>query len=149
MPKEKYIEQSLFTEEEMRTAPPPEPKACDLAGLFGRLAQSAFRSRFRLLQKDRDYISAKGLATIRRHASDFVAKRLAPAVIPNDGKQTPMCGHPVFLAQHATACCCRGCFAKWHHIPASRQLTAEEQAYAVSVLMAWIEQQLKEKKDRI
>jgi hypothetical protein len=149
VPKEKYIEQSLFTEEEMRTAPPPEPKACDLAGLFGRLAQSAFRSRFRLLQKDRDYISAKGLATIRRHASDFVAKRLAPAVIPNDGKQTPMCGHPVFLAQHATACCCRGCFAKWHHIPASRQLTAEEQAYAVSVLMAWIEQQLKEKKDRI
>jgi hypothetical protein len=149
VPKEKYIEQSLFTEEEMRTAPPPEPKACDLAGLFGRLAQSAFRSRFRLLQKDRDYISAKGLATIRRHASDFVAKRLAPAVIPNDGKQTPMRGHPVFLAQHATACCCRGCFAKWHHIPASRQLTAEEQAYAVSVLMAWIEQQLKEKKDRI
>ena len=149
MSEEKYIEQSLFTEEEMRTAPPPEPKACDLAGLFGRLAQSAFRSRFRLSQEDRDYISAKGLATIRRHASDFVAKRLAPAVIPNDGKQTPMRGHPVFLAQHATACCCRGCFAKWHHIPAGRQLTAEEQAYAVSVLMAWIEQQLKEKKDRI
>lgn len=87
-------------------------------------------------------IQEKGMATIRSHAADFVAKRLAPAVIPNDGKQTPMRGHPVFLAQHATGCCCRGCFAKWHHIPAGRELTAEEQQYAVSVLMAWIQRQL-------
>ena len=79
---------------------------------------------------------------IRQHARDFVAKRLAPAVIPNDGKQTPMRGHPVFLAQHATGCCCRGCFSKWHNIPAGRELTKEEQNYAVSVLMAWIEKQI-------
>ena len=84
----------------------------------------------------------KGLETIRKHAEDFVAKRLAPAVIPNDGKQTPMRGHPVFIAQHATGCCCRGCFFKWHHIPAGRQLTREEQQYAVAVLMAWIEKQI-------
>ena len=83
----------------------------------------------------------KGLETIRKHAEDFVAKRLAPAVIPNDGKQTPMRGHPVFIAQHATGCC-RGCFFKWHHIPAGRQLTREEQQYAVAVLMAWIEKQV-------
>lgn len=55
--------------------------------------------------------------TIRSHASDFVRTRLAPAQIPNDGKQTPMRGHPVFLAQHATGCCCRGCLYKWHRIP--------------------------------
>ena len=72
----------------------------------------------------------------------FVAKRLAPAVIPNDGKQTPMRGHPVFIAQHATGCCCRGCFFKWHHIPTGRQLTEEEQQYAVAVLMTWIEKQV-------
>ena len=89
-----------------------------------------------------EYIAEKGLATIRKHAEDFVAKRLAPAVIPNDGKQTPMRGHPVFIAQHATGCCCRGCFFKWHHIPAGRQLTGEEQQYAVAVLMAWIEKQV-------
>ena len=82
------------------------------------------------------------MATIRSHAADFVAKRLAPAVIPNDGKQTPMRGHPVFLAQHATGCSCRGCFAKWHHIPAGRVPTAEEQQYAVSVLMEWITRQV-------
>ena len=110
----------------------------DFTNLFERLSQSAFRSRFHLSQKDREYITEKGLPTIRKHAEDIVAKRLAPAVIPNDGKQTPMKGHPVFIAQHATGCCCRGCFFKWHHIPAGRQLTREEQQYAVEVLMEWI-----------
>lgn len=117
-------------------------KDFDHTVLFERLAQSAFRSKFRLSAKDKAYIREKGMATIRSHAADFVAKRLAPAVIPNDGKQTPMRGHPVFIAQHATGCCCRGCFAKWHHIPAGRALTAEEQQYAVSVLMKWIEKHL-------
>lgn len=46
-------------------------------------------------QKDIDYINEKGLDTIREHAREFIAKREAPAVIPNDGKQTPMKGHPV------------------------------------------------------
>ena len=126
----------------MQQAPIAEEKGYDFSELFDRLSRSTFRSRFRLSQKDRDYISAKGLETIRRHARDFVAKRLAPAVIPNDGRQTPMRGHPVFIAQHATGCCCRGCFAKWHHIPVGRQLTEEEQNYAVGVLMAWIEKQI-------
>ena len=115
----------------------PEVKY-DLTNLFDRLARSNFRSSFHLKPKDRAYIDAKGLATIRQHAKDFIASRLAPAVIPNDGKQTPMRGHPVFLAQHATGCCCRGCFSKWHHIPAGRQLTSQEQDYAVAVLMTWI-----------
>ena len=139
---QKYIEPSLFPEDEPQETSTAEEKEYDLTDLFNRLAKSTFRSRFHLTQKDREYISAKSLETIRQHARDFVAKRLAPAVIPNDGKQTPMRGHPVFLAQHATGCCCRGCFSKWHHIPAGRQLTEEEQNYAVSVLMAWIEKQI-------
>ena len=135
---------SLFPEDEPEIAPNEEPNNYDLTDLFNRLAKSRFRSSFRLTQKDRDYVSAKGLATIRSHAKDFVAKRLSPAVITNDGKQTPMRGHPVFLAQHATGCCCRGCFFKWHHIPQGRELTKEEQNYSVAVLMAWIEKQMKE-----
>lgn len=115
----------------------------DHTQLFERLAQSDFRRSFHLKPKDLAYIREKGLDTIRKHATDFVAKRLAPADIPNDGKQTPMRGHPVFLAQHATACCCRGCFQKWHHIPAGRALSPVEQKYAVSVLMEWIERELK------
>ena len=115
----------------------------DLEPLFARLARSEFRSRFRLRDAERSYLAQKGLATIRSHAVDFVRMRLAPAVPPNDGHQTPMRGHPVFIAQHATGCCCRGCLAKWHGIPAGRPLTADEQQYIVRVLMAWITRQLK------
>ncbi len=109
--------------------------------LFDRLAQSKFRSRFRLTEKDLQYIREKGVDTVRNHAEDFIRRRLAPAVIENDGKQTPMRGHPVFTAQHATATCCRGCLSKWHGIPPGRELTAREQQYAVSVIMEWIRRQ--------
>lgn len=109
------------------------------SALFERLGRSDFRSRFRLSDKDREYIAEKGMETIRAHAQDIVAKRLAAENPENDGKQTPMKGHPVFLAQHATACCCRTCLEKWHSIPAGKVLTPEEQAYIVDVLMDWIE----------
>ena len=82
------------------------------------------------------------METIQRHAADFVRTRLAPASIPNDGKQTPMRGHPVFIAQHATACCCRGCLAKWHGIPAGKALTEAQKQYVVDVLMTWIQREL-------
>ena len=110
--------------------------------LFARLATSEFRRRFRLKAEDIAYIERKGMETIRRHAADFVRMRLAPAVIPNDGRQTPMRGHPVFIAQHATACCCRGCLAKWHGIPAGRALTDAEQRYIVGLLLFWMQREM-------
>lgn len=140
--KPRYIQPTLFPEEEFVKEDSSVREEFDVTDLFERLAKSDFRSKFHLSNKDKEYIEEKGLATIRKHAEVFVAKRLAPVYIPNDGKQTPMRGHPVFLAQHATGCCCRGCFAKWHHIPAGRQLTNEGQQYAVTVLMAWIEKQM-------
>jgi exodeoxyribonuclease V alpha subunit len=115
----------------------------EFTSLFDRLSQSTFRSRFHLKDADKKYVSEKGLETIRLHARDFVSKRLAPELIPNDGKQTPMRGHPVFLAQHATGCCCRACLLKWHHIPMNRQLTEDEQRYVVAVLMTWIEREVR------
>ena len=120
----------------------PEDSNAKLEDLFYRLSQSNFRSRFHLKPADLQYIQDKGMETIRSHAKDFVSKRLAPAVIPNDGKQTPMRGHPVFIAQHATGCCCRGCLYKWHKIPAGTELTKEQQEYVVDVLMEWICRQL-------
>ena len=80
-------------------------QASPFEALFARLAQSDFRSRFRLGPEEVACIERRGMAVIRRHAEDFVRRRLAPAFIPNDGRQTPMRGHPVFIAQHATACC--------------------------------------------
>lgn len=110
----------------------------DLDALFLALQRSTFRSRFHLNAKDAAYLQQKGLATVLDHAEAFVAQRLAPAVLANDGQQTPMRGHPVFVAQHATATCCRGCLSKWHQIPAGRVLTLEEQAYIVVVIERWL-----------
>jgi hypothetical protein len=113
----------------------------DVSELFEALAQSTFRSRFRLSRKELAYARDKGFDVILRHARDFVRDRLAPAQPVNDGKQTPMRNHPVFVAQHATATCCRGCLAKWHSLPAGRELTGDEQAYVVSVIERWLRSQ--------
>ena len=106
--------------------------------IFERLNRSDFRRRFRLRTAEILYIRQKGTAVIRKHAEDFVAKRLAPAQIANDGKQTPMRGHPVFIAQHATATCCRQCLYKWHRISPGVELTAEQQHYVVDLIMELI-----------
>ena len=83
--------------------------------ILGRLAKSKFRSSFHLKEKDLIYIKEKGLDKIREHANEFINKRIKPSIILNDGKQTPMREHPVFISQHATATCCRKCLEKWHH----------------------------------
>ena len=108
---------------------------------FRRLESSKFRSGFHLSSEDKKYIEEKGMDVIRQHAEEFIRKRLAPAVIPNDGKQTPWKGHPVFKAKHACACCCRGCLEKWYKVPKGVELTEEQQKRLSNFLMAWIEKE--------
>ena len=102
------------------------------------LSKSKFRSSFHLKAKDIKYIHEKGMEKIKEHAYDFVNNRLSSAVILNDGKQTPMRGHPVFVAQHATGTCCRGCLEKWHKIPKGVELTDNQVNYVVALIMEWI-----------
>lgn len=106
------------------------------------LSKSHFRSKFHLKEDSKRYINEKGIETIKKHASDFIENRLAPSVILNDGKQTPFKGHPVFIAQHATATCCRGCLEKWHKIPKGIELTASQKDYILTLIMSWIERQM-------
>ena len=113
----------------------------DMDDLFAALGQSKFRSRFRLSGKEAEYLKDKGLAVVLNHARDFVTIRLADADPVNDGRQTPMKKHPVFIAQHATGTCCRGCLAKWHHIPKGRPLKQEQINYIVEVLERWLARQ--------
>lgn len=113
----------------------------DVDELFSALARSKFRSRFRLNDKESAYLASKGLETLVRHAAELLRERLAPAFPRNDGRQTPMRGHPVFVAQHATATCCRTCLAKWHGIAAGQELAADEIEYAVAVIRRWLETQ--------
>jgi hypothetical protein len=114
----------------------------ELDEIFDALAKSSFRRQFHLRGKELDYLLTKGLPEVLVHAGDFVSKRLAPAMPVNDGKQTPFRGHPVFVAQHATACCCRGCLEKWHRIPRGRALEPVEQAHIMAVLERWLREEV-------
>ena len=105
------------------------------------LAKSKFRSSFKLRQKDKDYVLAKGIDTIREHAVKFVNNRWVNKLL-NDGKQTPMRGHPVFIAQHATATCCRGCIEKWYRISQERALKIDEIEFIIEIIMEWIKRQI-------
>ena len=118
------------------------PDAPAYGALFDRLQRSAFRSRFHLGQQEREYALKQGAEVLRSHAEDFVRKRLAPACIPGDGRQTPMRGHPVFVAQHACACCCRSCLAKWWKVPRGVEIPVARQQGIVDFLMAWIGREL-------
>jgi len=113
----------------------------DLDALFTALAQSRFRSSFSLESKERVYLASKGDTAVLDHARDFIAERLAPAAPQNDGKQTPLRGHPVFVAQHATATCCRRCLAKWHGIETGRPRTVAEQEHVVAAIARWLKAQ--------
>jgi hypothetical protein len=113
----------------------------EIRDLFDALANSAFRQQFRLGPPERRYLDEKGLEVVLAHARDFIRDRLAPAHPKNDGRQTPMRGHPIFIAQHATATCCRPCLAKWHGLANGTPLGNEEVDYIIRVLKAWLELQ--------
>lgn len=113
----------------------------DLDDLFAALARSPFRRRQRLGPRELAYLRARGAPAVLRHAREIVDLRLAGAAPQNDGRQTPMRGHPVFVAQHATAACCRGCLAKWHRIPSGRELTGAERTHVVEAIGRWLREQ--------
>jgi hypothetical protein len=106
---------------------------------FRRLARSAFRRNFRLQGRELAYLQTWGLAHVRKQAEELLRKRLAPAEPLNDGRQTPWRNHPVFVAQHATATCCRGCLEKTHEIAKGHALTDEELRYVLDVIEHWLQ----------
>jgi hypothetical protein len=110
------------------------PRMRDLDQLFQALDKSPFRRRFRLGGREFDYLLSKGMETVLEHAAGFIEQRLAPANTPNDGRQTPKRNHPVFIAQHATATCCRGCLQKWHDVQKGRELREDEKRYVLGVI---------------
>ena len=105
------------------------------------LSKSKFRSSFKLTKKMKEYIKSNGYDIIENHAFDLIKRRLAPKEILNDGRHTPMKGHPVYIAQHATGCCCRGCLEKWHRISKEKELSEKEIKFMVALIMEWIKRQ--------
>ena len=111
--------------------------------ILNKIEKSKFRSSFHLNKKMINYVNEKSLDKIKEHAYDFINKRLKPKQIDNDGKQTPMRQtHPVFVAQHATATCCRGCLEKWHHIKKGKELNDVEIDYIVNLIIEWIRKEI-------
>ena len=88
-----------------------------------------------------EYVHSRGLDILKLHAADFVRKRLAPADPKNDGRQTPLKGHPVFIAQHATGTSDRQKLKKFHSIDSGTELTDKEVDYIVDIILRWIEEQ--------
>jgi predicted Fe-S protein YdhL (DUF1289 family) len=115
--------------------------------VFAALAKSSFRQKQQLRGRDVDYLHAKGIDAVMEHARELIAQRLAPAAPPNDGKQTPWRGHPVFVAQHATATCCRGCLEKLHDIARGHSLGADEQAHVLGAIERWLRAELERTRD--
>lgn len=116
-----------------------------IKNVLDKLSKSKFRSGFHLKDKDVLYIKDKGIDKIREHAYDFISRRIADTSSVTDGKQTPMRGHPVFIAQHATGTCCRGCLEKWHNISKNKRMDKNDIDYVVDVIMSWIENEMKNK----
>ncbi len=110
--------------------------------LLTRLAQDPFRRKFELRGKELAHLQTWGIDKIMKDARELLTRRVAPAEPKNDGRQTPWRNHPVFVAQHATATCCRGCIAKWHGIQKGHALTSEELDQLLSVIRAWLERSL-------
>lgn len=113
----------------------------ELDARLQRIGKHPFRAKFRLRGRDRAIVDLRGAATVRKHAEELVERRLAPAAPRSDGRQTPYRGHPVFVAQHATAGFCRTCLERWHDIPAGHSLVDAERGYVVEVICRWIADQ--------
>ena len=118
--------------------------AASLDDKLDAIARHPFRAKFHLRGRDRVTAQLRGPSTMRLHARDLIARRLAPAEPRNDGKQTPYRGHPVFVAQHATATCCRSCLEKSHQIPKGQKLSSQQVGYVVDVICRWIEREVAE-----
>lgn len=119
----------------------------EIDAVFRALQGSAFRRRFHLKERERGYLTSKGMEQVMQHARDFIDKRLAPLNPPNDGRQTPFRGHPVFVAQHATATCCRSCLEKWHGIAGDHALDEEEVRHVLAVLERWLRREAVDKEE--
>lgn len=111
--------------------------------LLKSLSKSKFRGSFHLNNKMKEYVREKGIEKIRKDAIELISKRVALAYPKNDGKQTPMKQvHPVFIAQHATGCCCRGCLERIHNIKKGHELKNKEIDYIVDVIIRWIKKEV-------
>src|SRR4051794_10875076 len=113
----------------------------DIERVFHRATPSSFRRPFKLQGRALAYLETWGIERVMQQAVKFIDERLAPAQPRSDGRQSPWRNRSVFLAQHATATCCRGCLEKTHEIAKGHAMTAEERGHVLEVLERWLKSQ--------
>lgn len=111
----------------------------DIQSVLAAVAASEYRRRYTLSTTEKSQLRIAGLAKLMKQAEEIIEKQIAPERPVNDGTQTPKKGHPIHVAQHATATCCRRCLAKWHDIPVGHALTRNESDHVLAVLRGWLE----------
>ena len=114
----------------------------DWNALKKKLAKDGRLEKFALGDPEKEYVTSRGMDILRLHATDFVNKRIAPALPKNDGRQTPAKGHPVFIAQHATGCNDRESLEQFFGIKKGKELTGAQVDKVVDAILRWIEEHL-------
>ncbi len=114
----------------------------DWRKLLEKVAKCDYRAEIDLGAEDIEYINSRGFDMMIKHAQDFVERRLGPARPRNEGKQTPLKGHPLFLAQHATGSDSRRALSEYHGIAEGKELSRQQIDYVTDVVLRWLEERL-------
>lgn len=117
-----------------------DPPSMHMDSIPERLRTDSFRRRFVLKGRELAHLQTWGIEKIMKDAAELLRRRVAPALPANDGRQTPWRNHPVFVAQHATATCCRGCIEKFYGIERGHELTADEMQVLLTSIRVWLSQ---------
>jgi hypothetical protein len=116
--------------------------ANDLDAIFAQLGRELIRDKFLNAP-----IDEKGEREIRTQRIDGLKARVAGHLLSRigakpdmwDGRQTPMKGSVLNLAQHATATCCRKCLYYWYGVPRDRALNDAELDFCERLVLAYLE----------
>lgn len=106
------------------------------------LAKTKYRRQYVLSPKLKEYCRQTGMEKLRRKAFEIVREKVSSPYYKGEGRQTPLDGHPIYIAMHATGTCCRTCLEVWHSIVSGRRLTEKDIIYIVDTIMEWIKRQL-------
>ena len=108
-----------------------------------QLSKSPVYNEIYLTQKERKYYLERNCEEMRKETEEIVRKSLEKKISPKKDKHTRQWGHPVYVAQRATGCCCRKCLYEWHNIPVNRRMTENEVRYVTDLLMEWMKRDMK------
>jgi hypothetical protein len=105
---------------------------------FVRLKSSSYRRNMGLTAFEKKSVMKEGFGKVVERCREALDDLDMPDYTHGE---TPYKG-VVPKAQHATSTCCRKCMFRWHGIPRYRELTEEERAYVIRLILRWVRKEL-------